>query len=133
MNTLETIETRLTKKTAGLIADEKKIENLSAQITQYRNSIERTESGLAQKRAEVAQLTELKKEAEELTEKDEVLGKEMDAIRAYFEKFEWRPDQPYEEKLDSSADYRIKLAEREKIQARFAEIEKIANKTYYRR
>lgn len=133
MNTLTTITTRLDKKSAGLLADEKKVENLEAQILQYKNSIVRISTGLDQKRAEVALLEGWKEEAEELVRKSDSLGTELEAIRAHFDKFTWTPDQPYEEKLESSSDYNLKLAERVRIEARLTEIEKLANKTYYRR
>lgn len=133
MNTLKTIETRLAKKTAGLVGDQKKIENLQAQITQYSNSIEKLEAGLPQKQAEVDTLTELQSEALEIARRYDILGTEMESIRMYFDQFVWTPDQPWEEKLDSSVDYKKKLAEREQIMSRLEEIEKIANKTYYRR
>lgn len=133
MNTLQTIQTRLAKKTAGLVADQKKVENLKAQITQYTNSIERVEAGLEQKQNEVALLQSLETEAVELIRRYDVLGTEMETIRGYFDQFPWHPDQPYEEKLESSVDYKKKLAERELILSRLNEIEKTANKTYYRR
>jgi multidrug resistance efflux pump len=133
MNTLQTIETRLAKKTAGLVGDQKKIENLNAQITQYSNSIEKLEAGLPQKQAEVDTLTELQTEAVESIRRYDVLGTEMESIRAYYDQFVWTPEQPWEEKLESSVEYKKKLAEREQIMARLTEIEKVANKTYYRR
>jgi chromosome segregation ATPase len=133
MNTLTTISTRLDKKRTGLTSDEKKIENLNAQITQYKNSVTRLEDGLVQKRAEVALLEGWKDEAEELTRKSDTLGTELEAIRAHFDQFTWTPNQPYEEKLESSGEYKEKLAERVRIENRLTDIEKLANKTYYRR
>ncbi len=133
MNTLETIETRLAKKTQGLDTDKKKIENLNAQITQYTNSVDRIEAGLAQKQAEVDTLTELLEEARVLDRRDGQLGAELEAIRTHFDQFEWSMDMPWEHKLESSGDYKKKLAEREITVARLVEIQKIANKTYYRR
>lgn len=130
---MQTIETRLAKKTAGLVGDQKKIENLNAQITQYSNSIEKLEAGLPQKQAEVDTLTELQAEAIEIIRRYDVLGTEMESIRGYFDQFVWTPEQPWEEKLESSVEYKKKLAEREQIMARLTEIEKVANKTYYRR
>jgi hypothetical protein len=133
MSTLQTIETRLAKKVAGLSSDEKKIENLNAQIVQYRNSAERIEAGLAQKRTEVELLEGWREEALTLTRRDDTLGAEMEKIRLYFAQFTWSIDQPYEEKLESSIPYKEKLAERQQIDGRLSEIEKLANKTYYRR
>lgn len=133
MNTLQTIDSRLTKKTAGLVGDQKKIENLKSQISLYQNSIEKLEASLPQKQAEVDTLTELQKEANEIVRRYDIIGTEMESIRAYFDQFPWSPDQPWSEKLESSVEYKKKLAEREQIMARLSEIEKLANKTYYRR
>jgi hypothetical protein len=133
MNTLETIETRLAKKTQGLDSDKKKIENLNAQITQYKNSVERIEAGLAQKEAEVAILEELQEEAKVLDRRDGQLGAELEAKRLFYDQFEWSMYMPEEHKLESDLEYKKKLAERQVVVARLAEIEKIANKTYYRR
>lgn len=133
MNTLNTIETRLAKKVAGLTSDEKKIENLNAQITQYKNSAERIEAGLEQKRAEVAILEELQEEARVLERRDGQLASELEKIMAHYEQFEWRSNMPDDERLEYSVDYKKKLAERQVVVGRLTEIEKIANKTYYRR
>jgi chromosome segregation ATPase len=133
MNTLQTIEARLTKKAASLNADEKKIENLSAQITQYQNSIDRLEGGLDQKRSEVGLLEGWKAEAEELIRSYDTLGTEMEQKRAYYDQFEWSMDMPDNQKLDADLDYKKKLQERTVIASRLEEIEKLANKTYYRR
>lgn len=133
MNTLKTIELRLSKKTDSLTADEKKIENLNAQILQYQNSIERIDGGLDQKRSEVAVLKELQEEARVLERRDGKLASELEAIIAHYDQFEFRSGQPDEEKLEYSMDYKKKLAERQGVVERLTEIEKIANKTYYRR
>jgi chromosome segregation ATPase len=133
MNTLNTIETRLAKKTAGFESDKKKIENLEAQIRQYQNSVDRLTSGLTQKQEEIDLLTELQEEAKVLTRRDGQLAGELEKIREHFDQFEWSIDMPYEHKLESSVEYRNKLQERQVVVARLTEIEKIANKTYYRR
>lgn len=130
---METIETRLAKKIAGLVADEKKVENLNAQITQYKNSAERIEAGLEQKRAEVAILEELQEEARVLERRDGQLGAEIEAIRTHFDQFEWTTDMPWDHRLESSGEYKKKVQERQVVVERLTEIQKTANKTYYRR
>lgn len=133
MNTLNTIETRLAKKTAGYESDQKKVENLNSQITQYRNSVDKLESGLAQKKEEITLLTELQEEAKVLVRRDGQLAAEIEKIREHFDQFEFRADMPESEKIGSSVEYRNKVAERQVVVARLVEIEKLANKTYYRR
>lgn len=133
MNTLKTIDTRLEKKTASYNADVRKIENLNAQITQYSNSVSRLEDGLDQKKAEVELLEGWKVEAESLIRTYDTLGTELEQKRAYYDQFEWAPDMPDEQKLDRDMDYSKKLKQRETIASRLSEIEKLANKTYYRR
>ena len=133
MNTLNTIETRLAKKTAGFESDKKKIENLEAQIRQYQNSVDRISGGLAQKQEEIDLLTELQEEARVLERRDGQLAAEIEKITAHFDQFEWSADMPDSQKLGNSVEYRNKVAERQIVVARLVEIEKIANKTYYRR
>lgn len=91
------------------------------------------EAGLAQKKAEVDLLTELREEAKVLDRRDGQLGAELEEKRAYYDQFEWSMDMPDEHRLENDVEYRKKLAERQVVVARLAEIEKIANKTYYRR
>jgi uncharacterized protein YlxW (UPF0749 family) len=133
MNTLKTIETRLAKKTTGFESDQKKVANLKAQITQYTNSVETLEAGMAQKQTEIDLLTELQEEARVLERRDGQLATEIEAIRVHFDQFEWSNNMPDEHKLGNSAEYKAKVAERQVVVARLTEIEKIANKTYYRR
>jgi chromosome segregation ATPase len=133
MNTLKTIETRLEKKSASYSADVRKIENLNAQITQYSNSVTRLEDGLDQKKAEVELLEGWKVEAEALTRSYDTLGSELEQTRTYYDQFEWAPDMADEQKLDYDLEYKKKLKHRESIASRLEEIEKLANKTYYRR
>lgn len=133
MNTLKTIETRLEKKSDSLASDEKKIENLNAQITQYQNSVDRLKGGLTQKRSEVNLLAGWKEEAEEITRRYDVLGTEMEKVRAHYDQFAWAPDMPDAQKLDYDVEYKKKFQERTQIAGRLEEIEKLANKTYYRR
>jgi chromosome segregation ATPase len=133
MNTLKTIEARLEKKSVSLASDVKKIENLNAQITQYTNSVTRLEDGLSQKRSEVNLLVGWKEEAEEITRRYDVLGTEMEQIREYYDQIEWTPDLTDDQKLEYNVEYKKKFQERTVIAARLEEIEKLANKTYYRR
>lgn len=133
MNTLNTIETRLAKKTTGFESDQKKVANLKSQISQYQNSIDKLESGLAQKQGEIELLTELQEEARVLIRRDGQLAAEIEKIRVHFDQFEWSTEMPEDHKLGNSAEYKAKVAERQVVVARLTEIEKIANKTYYRR
>jgi hypothetical protein len=57
----------------------------------------------------------------------------MEQKRAYYDQFEWSMDMPDNQKLDADLDYKKKLQERTVIASRLEEIEKLANKTYYRR
>lgn len=133
MNTLKTIEARLSKKTTGLESDQKKVDNLKSQIAQYQNSIDKLESGMGQKQSEIDLLTELHEEARVLERRDGQLASDIEAIRVHFDQFEWSNNMPDEHKLGNSVEYKNKVAERQVVVARLTEIEKIANKTYYRR
>lgn len=133
MNTLKTIETRLENKSKGLTADKNKVGNLKHQIAQYTTSVNTIEAGLPQKEEEVQKLTAYFDEARSLSERSDELGAQMIKIREHFDQFEWSVDMPYEHKLESSTEYARMLQERQVAEARLVELEKLANKVYYRR
>ena len=129
---ITTLNTRIGKKSAAIASDDAKVANLQKQIDMYQSSIERTELSRDKKREEVEELLDLLAEAEPLVkERDELLAY-TEGLRAKFDAIEWRPDQPWEEKIEST-DYQEKVDERHAINARLVEIEKAANKIYYRR
>lgn len=129
---ITTLNTRIGKKSAAIASDDAKVANLQKQIDMYQSSIERTELSRDKKREEVEELLDLLAEAEPLVkERDELLAY-TEGLRSKFDAIEWRPDQPWEEKIEST-DYQEKVDERHRINNRLVEIEKAANKIYYRR
>jgi len=132
MNTLLTLATRIGKKTLALDKGRAKIVNLRLQIEMYEASIKKTEADVKIQQQEVDLLLNLKLEADDLTKKRDALQKYTDGLMKKYEAIPWSPDLAWEDKIEST-DYAEKVTERHAINARLAEIEKIANKTYYRR
>ena len=129
---MKTIATRLGKKRAVIETDKKKIENLEHQIALYTNSIEKTREQMSTRESEVEYLTTLQTEAVELSKQEAELRRYTEGLMAKYSAFDWSPDMPWEQKIESS-DYSEKQAERFRIIARLEEIEKLANKAYFRR
>lgn len=127
-----TLTTRIGKKATAIAADNQKIANLRAQIEMYQRSIVKTEESRDQKQEEVDELLDLAAEARELTRERDELQAYTEGLREKFDAIGWRPGQPWEEKIEST-DYQEKVDERHRINARLVEIEKQANKIYYRR
>lgn len=129
---LNTIVTRIGKKSVSRSADLTKAANLERLIESYKESLEKHLASAELKGEEVEFLLDLKAEAEELYERRGKLQKYTDGLREKFDKIEWSPDLAWEDKIEST-DYAEKVAERHAINDRLTEIEKLANKTYYRR
>lgn len=132
MNVMTTLATRIGKKSVSIEADKVKIKNLRTQIEMYEGSIVRSEASIAQKQEEVDLLLDLQVEADGLVKRRDALQKYTDGLVKKFEAIEWRPEMDWSEKIEST-DYAEKVAERQAINVRLVEIEKIANKTYFRR
>lgn len=132
MDVLMTLATRIGKKTIALEKDKNKVTNLKTQIEMYERSIVKTEEDMGQKQEEIDLLLDLKLEAEPLVKKRDELQAYTDGLRAKFDAIEWSPDMPWSDRIEST-DYQEKVDERHAINARLTEIEKIANKTYFRR
>lgn len=128
----QTVEDRRTKKIVSIATDEKSVDNLEHQIALYSNSIEKKRAGIEQKLDEVKVLDELMDEAVELEKKCADILEYTNFLRAKYDAIEWKPDLAWEEKIESS-DYAEKTAERFGYVDRLTEIEKSANKIYYRR
>lgn len=129
---ITTLNARIGKKSIARTADEAKVKNLEHQIEMYQRSIENHKESAAQKTEEIDLLINLKTEALALIGKREVLQAHTDGLRRKFDAIEWRPDMPFEDTI-ASTDYHEKVEERHEINARLREIEKEANKIYYRR
>lgn len=129
---LNTLNARIGKKGIALAADELKIDNVGAQILVYENLRDRTREAADLKRAEIDEMVTLKEEAVELLKKRSVLQEYTDGLIVKFDAYGWEPNMPYEKTL-ASTDYHEKVEERHQINARLKEIEKEANKIYYRR
>lgn len=129
---LTTIVTRIGKKSVSRSAALSKAANLERQIETYKASLAKHLESAELQQEEIDLLLDLKAEAEELYERRGKLQKYTDGLRERFDKIEWSPDLAWEDKIEST-DYAEKVAERHAINDRLVEIEKLANKTYYRR
>lgn len=129
---ITTLNTRIGKKSTAKAADLAKIANLRTQISMYEVSVSKHEELAEQKQAEIDVLLDYLAEAKELIEERDELQAYTDGLRKKFDAIGWRPDQPWEEKIEST-DYHEKIEARHAINARLAEIEKAANKIYFRR
>lgn len=129
---METLTTRIGKKSVAIDKDKTKVSNLKDQINVYSKAVIRTEADIEQKQQELDLLLDLKVEADGLLKERDALQAYTDALVEKFGSIPWRPGQPEDEKIEST-DYAEKVAERFEINARLAEIETAANKIYYRR
>jgi hypothetical protein len=129
---LTTLNTRIGKKSIAIDGDTAKINSLTKQRDLYDDWIEKAEALRKVKIDEKELLLNLKVEAEVLIKRRKSLQAYTDGLREKFDAIEWRPDLRWEEKIEST-DYHEKVAERHSINERLTEIEKTANKIYYRR
>lgn len=127
-----TLATRIGRKTLALEKDQAKIEEKIQRVKLLQAEVASLRKDVEQKQAEIDLIGMLKVEAEELMEKRGELQSYTDGLLAKFDAIPWRPDMDWSEKIEST-DYQEKVDERHAINERLAEIEKTANKTYYRR
>lgn len=129
---LQTIATRIGKKSVAIDGERQKIANLDSQIELYEKSKVKFQTSIAEKEAEVELLLEIQNQIKTLiTERDRISG-EMSKLVTHYESFEWRSDMPWEEKLESSV-YPGLRDEKFRIVAEINRLVKQANKIYYRR
>lgn len=131
-NVLKTLAKRVGDKNISIVKDEASIENLEKQIALYQNSIDTKRADIDKKALERDFIQGLLSEAEELVKEHGNLTEYIGFLVEKYNKFEWRPDMPFEEKLESS-DYAEKTEEKFSIEERLKEILKQANKAYFRR
>lgn len=131
-NVLVALSKRLGDKDISIIKDRAKVENLEHQIALYQNSITDKKSEIEKKTLERDRISALLAEAETLVKRHAHLVKYTGSLVEKFNAIEWRPDLPFEDKLEST-DYAEKINEKFEIEARLTAILKEANKTYFRR
>lgn len=129
---LKTLNSRIGRKSISIDADKTKQSNLKHQMKIYESSMTKLDESIEVKQGELDEMVTLKIEAEDLIKKRKALQAYTDGLREKFDAIEWRPDLTWEEKIEST-DYAAKVAERQSINERLVEIEKTANKIYYRR
>jgi len=129
---LQTIATRIGKKSVAIDTEKQKIANLDSQIELYEKSKVKFQSSIAEKEAEVELLLDIQNQIKILiTERDRLSG-EMAKLVEHYDQFEWRTDMPWDEKLESSP-YNGLRDEKFRIVAEINRLVKQANKIYYRR
>lgn len=131
-NELTTIAERIAKKSISMGADETKISNLEHQIQLYQNAAEKAKVTRDQKKEELEQLLDIQIKAVALVKERDALSRYTNGLREKFDAYEWEPEMPFEKKLEST-DYHAKVAERFAVIDQLADLEKQANKIYYRR
>lgn len=131
-NPLQSIAERITKKTLALENDQNKIKNLDAQIALYEKSKTKLKSTMIEKQEEIDAMLSLQSSVKNLVVERDQLTKEIAALVEHYGAFQFRPDQPWEEKLDSS-NYAELTAKKFAVIDEIADLVKAANKIYYRR
>lgn len=129
---LQTIATRIGKKSVAIDGEKQKIANLDSQIALYEKSKVKFQSSIAEKQAEVELLLDIQNQIKILITERDRLSVEMAKHVAHFEQFEWRADMPWDEKLESSP-YNGLRDEKFRIVSEINRLVKSANKIYYRR
>lgn len=129
---LQTIATRIGKKSIAIDTEKQKIANLDSQIELYEKSKVKFQSSIAEKEAEVELLLDIQNQIKILITERDRLSTEMAKLVAHFDQFQWRVDLPWEEKLESSP-YNGLRDEKFRIVAEINRLVKQANKIYYRR
>lgn len=132
MNVQLTLATRIGQKSIAIDKEKAKLKTKIAKIKMDQDSLPSMKASIDQRQAEVDLLIDLKLETDQLTKRRNELQAYTDGLVDKFNAYGWRPDQPDNEKIEST-DYAEKIAERQVINTRLVEIEKLANKTYYRR
>lgn len=132
MSVIITLSTRIGQKSMAVAKSQADIKYKQERIGVMQSKLDVAKAGMEQQQAEVTFMTELKAEAEGLLAKRAELQEYTDGLLAKFNAIPWSPDQPFTDKIEST-DYQEKVDERHAINARLAEIETLANKTYFRR
>jgi len=132
MNVIITLSTRIGQKSLAVVKSQADIKYKQDRINLMQSKLDAAKAGMEQQQAEVTFMTELKEEAETLMEKRAELQAYTDRLLAKFNAIPWSRDMPESDKIEST-DYQDKVDERHAINARLAEIETLANKTYFRR
>lgn len=129
---LQTIADRIGKKSVAIDGEKKKVSNLEGQIALYERSKDKLEASIAEKEAEVELLLDIQNQIKPLLAERDRLSVEMEKLRLEYDKFEWRMDMPFEEKLESSS-YPAFRDEKFRLIGEIDQLVKQANKIYYRR
>lgn len=126
------LESMLAKKVAAQTKSEEKLVNLVHQIEVFHAAKDRLVEGIEDRAEEIRILSELRDERLTLVERSVRLTQEMESMLAEYDSLGFDPDRYITEWL-AERGFEEKKSEREGIDARLAEIEKIAGKTYYNR
>lgn len=131
-NPLQSIAERITKKTLALENDQNKVKNLDAQISLYEKSKTKLKSTMLEKQEEIDAMLSLQSSVKDLVAERDRLTKEIAELVDHYNSFPFRPDQPWEEKLESS-NYAELTEKKFAVIDEIADLVKAANKIYYRR
>lgn len=129
---LQTIATRIGKKSVAIDTEKQKIANLESQIELYEKSKVKFQTSIAEKEAEVELLLDIQSKIRLLIVERDRLSEEMAKLVAHYDQFPWSVDMPWEHKLESSS-YNGLRDEKFRIVAEINRLVKSANKIYYRR
>lgn len=129
---LQTIATRIGKKSVAIDTERQKIANLDSQIELYEKSKVKFQSSIAEKEAEVELLLDIQSQIKLLIVERDRISEEMAKLVVHYDQFTWREGMPWEEKLESSV-YPGLRDEKFRIVAEINRLVKQANKIYYRR
>lgn len=132
MTVIRTLSTRIGQKMLAAQKSQAELDQVEARMALWEVKADTLRKGVAQKQEEIDALMELKIEADALMAKRTKLQVYTDGLLEKFNAIPWRPDMDWSEKIEST-DYQEKVDERHAINERLAEIEREANKTYFRR
>jgi hypothetical protein len=123
---------KLAKKKISLLKDESKKARLEDLVRKHEEWIAGVQSDIDLKSDEFARMEKIMKDAVAI---DVKLVKVQEEILELVEKYNaipWRPDMPWEEKIESS-EYPKMIGYRDSLTEHLAELEKGLNRVYYRR
>lgn len=123
---------KLAKKKISLLKDESKKARLEDLVKQHEGWIAGVQTDIDLKSDEFSRMEKIMKEAVAI---DAKLTKVQEEILELVEKYNaipWRPDMPWEDKIDSS-EYPKMVGYRDSLMEQLAELEKDLNRVYYRR
>lgn len=127
------IDTKIEMKLTAQRREEEKLVNLTAQIEMCQKAAEKIVSSSRVRKEEIEYLEELRDEYLSLSEECDTLVEEMSRLMAEYEAIPWSPENRTYEEWYESVKFGEKLTRKLEIQDRLPELEKLANKTYYRR